>query len=212
MAAAEGGFMPSQSAYVGNSPQATQRNTEQKKQTLRNVTIKQIKDANVQHDDEIVIDGKELASVVLVGKMSDYQLHTSHHSFCLHDGTGAIDVSRYDNDATEALDAWEDVPGKPEQKRKVRKLEDRQYVKVIGTVHLLNGELRFKAYHSHFPSHNEAAGPVVNGMATANDIGGSGEYTPVQRAVLDYYNSDDGKSSQNGFDINQFRAEDLICA
>lgn len=49
----------------------------------------------------------------------------------------------------------------------------------------------------------QAAGPVVNGMATANDIGGSGEYTPVQRAVLDYYNSDDGKSSQNGFDINQ---------
>ena len=64
-------------------------------------------------------------------------------------------------------------------------------------------------------------------MATANDIGGSGEYTPVQRAVLDYYNSDDGKSSQNGFDINQvhgrhgylqaphvakFRAEDLSCA
>lgn len=49
-----------------------------------------------------------------MGKMSDYQLHTSHHSFCLHDGTGAIDVSRYDNDATEALDAWEDVPVSPE--------------------------------------------------------------------------------------------------
>ena len=55
-----------------------------------------------------------LVQVVLVGKMSDYQLHTSHHSFCLHDGTGAIDVSRYDNDATEALDAWEDVPVSPE--------------------------------------------------------------------------------------------------
>ncbi len=49
------------------------------------------------------------------------------------------------------------LQGKPEQKRKVRKLEDGQYVKVIGTVHLLNGELRFKAYHSHFPSHNEVA-------------------------------------------------------
>ena len=45
-----------------------------------------------------------------MGKMSDYQLHSSHHSFCLHDGTGAIDVSRFDNDATEAPDAWEAVP------------------------------------------------------------------------------------------------------
>ena len=141
--------------------------------------------------------------VVLVGKMSDYQLHSSHHSFCLHDGTGAIDVSRFDNDATEAPDAWEAVPvsfdegrmcmrhltmwklapllaavppmtakcttyhlpvlrlqGKPEQKRKVRKLEDGQYVKAIGTVSHLNGELRFKAYHTHFPSQNEVAAGV----------------------------------------------------
>ena len=45
-----------------------------------------------------------------MGKMSDYQLHSSHHSFCLHDGTGAIDVSRFDNDVTEAPDAWEAVP------------------------------------------------------------------------------------------------------
>ena len=51
-----------------------------------------------------------LMQVVLVGKMSDYQLHSSHHSFCLHDGTGGIDVSRFDNDATEAPDAWEAVP------------------------------------------------------------------------------------------------------
>ena len=49
------------------------------------------------------------------------------------------------------------LQGKPEQKRKVRKLEDGQYVKAIGTVSHLNGELRFKAYHTHFPSHNEVA-------------------------------------------------------
>ena len=49
-----------------------------------------------------------------MGKMSDYQLHTSHQEFSLHDGTGAIDVNQYVNDPAEALDAWEDVPVSPE--------------------------------------------------------------------------------------------------
>ncbi|KAF0931751.1 hypothetical protein E2562_005738 [Oryza meyeriana var. granulata] len=98
-----GGFMPSQSTSAteggggGAFPKA--RNA----QTLLPLTVKQIMDASQTNDDKsnFAVNGMEVSTVRLVGRMLNKLDRVTDVSFTLDDGTGRILVNRWENDSTD---------------------------------------------------------------------------------------------------------------
>ncbi|KAL6899553.1 hypothetical protein ACP4OV_006211 [Aristida adscensionis] len=94
-----GGFMPSQSTGVtdaggaGGSGLSKNRNA----QTLLPLTVKQIMDAAQASDDRsnFAVNGVEVSTVRLVGRMLNRVDRVTDVQFTLDDGTGRIDVNRW---------------------------------------------------------------------------------------------------------------------
>ncbi|CAL5020753.1 unnamed protein product [Urochloa decumbens] len=98
-----GGFMPSQSTAVPESSGGSfskGRNA----QTLLPLTVKQIMDAAQASDDKsnFAIDGVEVSTVRLVGRMLGKVDRVTDVQFILDDGTGKIDVNRWENESSDA--------------------------------------------------------------------------------------------------------------
>ncbi|PUZ76688.1 hypothetical protein GQ55_1G310900 [Panicum hallii var. hallii] len=101
-----GGFMPSQSTAVpessgggGGGGLSKGRNA----QTLLPLTVKQIMDAAQASDDKsnFAINGVEVSTVRLVGRMLGKIERVTDVAFTLDDGTGKIDVNRWENESSD---------------------------------------------------------------------------------------------------------------
>lgn len=87
---------------VGNA------DTQQRAQTLRPVTIKQLNEADQAHNDaEFTIDGHEIGTVLLIGNIHQMSNTATNVSYNVGDGTGYIDVRQW-------LDTADDDSGKME--------------------------------------------------------------------------------------------------
>ncbi|TVU29125.1 hypothetical protein EJB05_20676 [Eragrostis curvula] len=97
-----GGFMPSQSTAVPESSGgglSKGRNA----QTLLPLTVKQIMDAEQASDDKsnFAVNGVEVSTVRLVGRMLNKVERVTDVQFTLDDGTGRIDVNRWENESSD---------------------------------------------------------------------------------------------------------------
>uniref|UniRef100_A0A0D9YVD2 Replication protein A C-terminal domain-containing protein n=1 Tax=Oryza glumipatula TaxID=40148 RepID=A0A0D9YVD2_9ORYZ len=101
-----GGFMPSQATNAaegtgggggGGFPKS--RNA----QALLPLTVKQIMDASQTNDDKsnFAVNGMEVSTVRLVGRMLNKLDRVTDVSFTLDDGTGRVPVNRWENDSTD---------------------------------------------------------------------------------------------------------------
>uniref|UniRef100_A0A0D9VIN1 Replication protein A C-terminal domain-containing protein n=2 Tax=Leersia perrieri TaxID=77586 RepID=A0A0D9VIN1_9ORYZ len=136
-----GGFMPSQSTNAvegsggGGFPKS--RNA----QTLLPLTIKQIMDASQTNDDKsnFAVNGMEVSTVRLVGRMFNKVDRVTDVSFTLDDGTGRIHVNRWENDSTDT--------------KEMNNINDGDYVIVNGGLKGFQGKRQVVAY---------SARPVTN--------------------------------------------------
>jgi len=96
-----GGFMPSQSTAVPESSGGVSKG--RNAQTLLPLTVKQIMDAAQASDDKsnFAINGVEVSTVRLVGRMLGKIERVTDVAFTLDDGTGKIDVNRWENESTD---------------------------------------------------------------------------------------------------------------
>ncbi|KAL6633933.1 hypothetical protein ACP70R_026604 [Stipagrostis hirtigluma subsp. patula] len=99
-----GGFMPSQSTAApessgGGGGLSKGRNA----QTLLPLTVKQIMDAAQASDDRsnFAVNGVEVSTVRLVGRMLNRVDRVTDVAFTLDDGTGRIDVNRWENESSD---------------------------------------------------------------------------------------------------------------
>jgi len=96
-----GGFMPSQSTAVPESSGGVSKG--RNAQTLLPLTVKQIMDAAQASDDKsnFAINGVEVSTVRLVGRMLGKIERVTDVQFTLDDGTGKIDVNRWENESSD---------------------------------------------------------------------------------------------------------------
>ncbi|XP_039851427.1 replication protein A 32 kDa subunit B-like isoform X3 [Panicum virgatum] len=96
-----GGFMPSQSTAVPESSGGVSKG--RNAQTLLPLTVKQIMDAAQASDDKsnFTINGVEVSTVRLVGRMLGKIERVTDVQFTLDDGTGKIDVNRWENESSD---------------------------------------------------------------------------------------------------------------
>jgi replication factor A2 len=72
-------------------------------QALLPLTVKQIMDASQTNDDKsnFAVNGMEVSTVRLVGRMLNKLDRVTDVSFTLDDGTGRVPVNRWENDSTD---------------------------------------------------------------------------------------------------------------
>ncbi|GJM85600.1 hypothetical protein PR202_ga02068 [Eleusine coracana subsp. coracana] len=97
-----GGFMPSQSTAVPESS-GSGLSKVRTAQTLLPLTVKQIMDAAQSSDDKsnFAVNGVEVSTVRLVGRMLNKVERVTDVAFTLDDGTGRIDVNRWENESSD---------------------------------------------------------------------------------------------------------------
>ncbi|CAN6238734.1 unnamed protein product [Urochloa humidicola] len=130
-----GGFMPSQSTAVpessgGGGGFSKGRNA----QTLLPLTVKQIMDAAQASDDKsnFAINGVEVSTVRLVGRMLGKVERVTDVQFILDDGTGKIYVNRWENESSDS--------------KEMAEVNDGNYVIVNGGLKGLQGKRHVIAY------------------------------------------------------------------
>ncbi|CAO2039774.1 unnamed protein product [Urochloa humidicola] len=128
-----GGFMPSQSTAVPESSGGSfskGRNA----QTLLPLTVKQIMDAAQASDDKsnFAVNGVEVSTVRLVGRMLNKVERVTDVKFILDDGTGKIDVNRWENESSDT--------------KEMADVNDGNYVIVNGGLKGLQGKRHVIAY------------------------------------------------------------------
>ncbi|WVZ74504.1 hypothetical protein U9M48_022680 [Paspalum notatum var. saurae] len=97
-----GGFMPSQSTAVPESS-GISNSKGRSAHSLLPLTVKQIMDAAQASDDKsnFAINGVEVTTVRLVGRMLGKVERVTDVAFTLDDGTGKIDVNRWENESSD---------------------------------------------------------------------------------------------------------------
>ncbi|WWC96252.1 hypothetical protein V866_003119 [Kwoniella sp. B9012] len=129
-----GGFV------AGGSPYGSQDSPGGKKgrggnQTIRPITIKQILAAEQVHADaDFVIDGVEVAQVLLIGSVHNSSSSATNVSYEIGDGTGYIDVRLW-------LDSADDENGK------AKGIEQDHYVGIMGSIKMFGGKRHISATH-----------------------------------------------------------------
>ncbi|XP_048134359.1 replication protein A 32 kDa subunit B isoform X2 [Rhodamnia argentea] len=95
-----GGFMPSQSTTQFADPSSVSPAKSRDTQSLLPVTVKQINNALVSHDEKInvLIDGVDVTNVTLLGIVYNKAERVTDVTFSLDDGTGRIDCNRWINE------------------------------------------------------------------------------------------------------------------
>nr|TKW40484.1 hypothetical protein SEVIR_1G248900v2 [Setaria viridis] len=98
-----GGFMPSQSTAAPESGGGGSLSKGRNAQTLLPLTVKQIMDAAQASDDKsnFAINGVEVSTIRLVGRMLGKVERVTDVAFILDDGTGKIDVNRWENESSD---------------------------------------------------------------------------------------------------------------
>jgi len=127
-----GGFMPSQSTAVPESSGGVSKG--RNAQTLLPLTVNQIVDAAQASDDKsnFAINGVEVSTVRLVGRMLGKIERVTDVQFTLDDGTGKIDVNRWENESSDT--------------KEMADVNDGNYVIVNGGLKGFQGKRRVVAY------------------------------------------------------------------
>lgn len=131
-----GGFMPSPAAHDG--PGSAQKKAyDQQSQSVRRLTIKQLHDGvEGSAADGVMVDGKEVSNVALVGKIVDVKEDNVTFNMHLDDGTGKIMVKMFINN-----DGNEDI----ERQQRAELLEG-SYARVFGHIGNYNNERQINAF------------------------------------------------------------------
>lgn len=129
-----GGFMPSQSTAQFADPSSASPAKSRDTQSLLPVTVKQINNALVSHDEKInvLIDGVDATNVTLLGIVCNKAERVTDVTFSLDDGTGRIDCNRWIN---EPLDTNE-----------MEGILDGMYVRVHGHLKSFQGKRQLNVF------------------------------------------------------------------
>jgi len=97
MASNAGGFQPQ---GYGQSPssQSPADGKKDKNQTLRPVSIFQLKEATSNGEDGFIIDGTEIGQVDLIGVVRSVDEKTTKRTYTIEDHTGTVDVTHWMNE------------------------------------------------------------------------------------------------------------------
>jgi len=214
-----GGFMPSPDAQQGKET-GTKKSYDTQSQSVRRLTIKQLSESIGQNSDGLVVDGKEVSNIALVGKMSNVKEDQVIFTMVLDDGTGTVLVKMYiNNDGNEDMER--DQRGQ---------LKDGMYVRVFGHVTQYNNETSINAFsirpitdfneityhlsqvifqHLHLTKGTTPQGG--SGAATAQTGGAGmqqqvvhqqvGGMAPVDTEVLNIFNSMDTSGNEAGMGV-----------
>ncbi|XP_051193661.1 replication protein A 32 kDa subunit B [Lolium perenne] len=98
-----GGFMPSQTTNTPEGGGGGGFNKGRGSQTLMPLTVKQLMDASQTNDDKssFAVNGWEVSTVRLVGRMLNKNERVTDVTFVLDDGTGRIEVNRWENETSD---------------------------------------------------------------------------------------------------------------
>ncbi|KAF1840832.1 replication protein A, subunit RPA32 [Cucurbitaria berberidis CBS 394.84] len=92
-----GGFVPGE-----GSQQSPGGRRDYSKDNLRPVTVKQIKEAQVDSGDVFKIDNAVVSQITFVGQICNISAQATHTTYKLDDGTGSVEVKQYiDSDAVD---------------------------------------------------------------------------------------------------------------
>lgn len=214
---AGGGFMPSQGAATGS---AQKKSFDNKNQTLRAVTVKQLhKACSVSMDDTLIIDDQEITNVSLVARIVSKEEQNVACNLCLDDGTGQIKTQYY-------VDQAEDET----MRQRRAEWQPGTYVRVHGSMRSLNRERSLLAFnvhpvtdfnevtyhslqavfqHAHLTKgaaamKPEGGAPAYNGATAtapapaAGGYGGGDQLPPMQKEVLDIYTNERAAGTLGG--------------
>eukprot|EP00485_Elphidium_margaritaceum_P009810 CAMPEP_0202693720 /NCGR_PEP_ID=MMETSP1385-20130828/7754_1 /ASSEMBLY_ACC=CAM_ASM_000861 /TAXON_ID=933848 /ORGANISM="Elphidium margaritaceum" /LENGTH=335 /DNA_ID=CAMNT_0049349441 /DNA_START=86 /DNA_END=1093 /DNA_ORIENTATION=- len=144
-----GGFMQDQGQTENyNSMNATGSNFAQKnsagapnipydQRRLSQITIKQITTAPPpQPDANLIVDGVEIAQLVLIAQIVSVDIQTSHTTLLVNDKTGSIEVKKWTSDNDTA----------PINYAKEAELTEGRWVKVVGRINCYNGKCSVNVY------------------------------------------------------------------
>lgn len=146
---AGGGFMPSPAGgrndtMFGNGSGAqTKKSSGKSTDTVRAVTIRHLlRETESQQGDTFMVDGHELGTVTLVGKVVSFQQQHTQGMLVLDDSTGPkMNVSVWRNDDQDHAGQW---------------LQPGLYVRVYGTLKVFNKQKSLTAYAvKRIDDHNE---------------------------------------------------------
>ncbi|KAF7729440.1 replication factor A protein 2 [Apophysomyces ossiformis] len=124
-----GGFME------GGSNNAAMPRKPMGEQTLRPVTLKQIRNAQVHQDTSFKIDGADVTQVTFVAVIRQVQEMTTNYSYTMEDGTGLIEVRR-----------WVEQNETAEETQQRRELVPDLYVRVYGRLNNFNNRISCVAF------------------------------------------------------------------
>ncbi|KAG0165234.1 replication factor A protein 2 [Apophysomyces sp. BC1034] len=129
VAGSRGGFMDSGSttASVSRKPMG--------EQTLRPVTLKQLRNAQIPQDGSFKIDGADVTQVTFVAVIRQVQEMTTNFSYTMEDGTGVIEVRR-----------WVESNETAEETQRRRELVADLYVRVYGRLNNFNNRISCIAF------------------------------------------------------------------
>lgn len=210
--------MPSPDAQQGQGS-GTKKSYDTQSQSVRRLTIKQVAEAIGQSPDGLVVDGKEVSNIALVGKVSNVKEDQVLFTMMLDDGTGSIAVKMYiNNDGNEDMER--DQRGQ---------LKDGIYVRVFGHVHQYNNETSINAFsirpildyneityhlsqvifqHLHLTKESQHQGGApaqkdVTAMKHAVGVAHQhvGGMAPVDTEVLNIFNSMDTSGNEAGMGV-----------
>ncbi|WWC88544.1 uncharacterized protein L201_003455 [Kwoniella dendrophila CBS 6074] len=187
-----GGFV------AGGSPYGSQDSPGGKKgkggnQTIRPVTIKQILAAEQVHADaDFVIDGVDVAQVLLVGSVHNSSSSATNVSYEIGDGTGYIDVRLW-------LDSADDEAGK------AKGIEQDHYVGIMGSLKMFGGKRHISATHIRpITDFNEIHNHFLKALYVSLSLrgastGGGGAAAPAGSSHADYSAGVQSHSNESAF-------------
>ncbi|XP_010503399.1 PREDICTED: replication protein A 32 kDa subunit B [Camelina sativa] len=102
---AGGGFMPSQATTQANDSSSSLKNRDVR--TLLPLTLKQLSSASTNGDSNFSVDGVDINTVAIVGRISRMENRITQVDFVVDDGTGWVDCVRWcqERQETEEMEA-----------------------------------------------------------------------------------------------------------
>ncbi|KAJ0090028.1 hypothetical protein Patl1_14257 [Pistacia atlantica] len=125
-----GGFMPSQATAAPDHTFSLSKNRNVR--TLLPLTVKQLNEISSNDESTTTIDGVDVSTVTIVGKVCDIQDKEPQFTFLIDDGTGQIECSRW---AHERLEFNE-----------VNQISQGMYVRVYGHLRSFQNKRTLNAY------------------------------------------------------------------
>ncbi|XP_044471006.1 replication protein A 32 kDa subunit B [Mangifera indica] len=125
-----GGFMPSQATVNPNNSSSVSKNRIVR--TLLPLTVKQLNEISSSIELTATIDGIDVSTVTIVGKVCDMQDKEPQFTFLIDDGTGKIECSRWAHERLEFNEVSQILQG--------------MYVRVYGHLKSLQDKRTLNAY------------------------------------------------------------------